>query len=89
MEIAFDPDKDRVNQERHGLSLDFGARIFEDLDHLIVPTIREGDEEERYKAIGLVAGKLYTAVHVWRGEAVRFISVRRSNDHEERAYHRD
>lgn len=86
MEIAFDPDKDRVNRERHGLPLDFGARVFEDANHLVLPTIREGDEEERYKAIGLVAGKLYTAVHVWRGETIRFISVRRSNDHEERAY---
>ena len=55
----------------------------------IVPTIRESDEEEPFKVIGVVAGKLYTAVHVWRGEKVRFISVRRSNTGEERAYRSD
>jgi uncharacterized DUF497 family protein len=66
-----------------------GRASAEDPDHLVVPTIRERDVEERYKTIGLVADKLYTAVHVWRDETIRFISVRRSNDHEERAYHSD
>lgn len=89
MEAEFDPAKDAANQEKHGVSLVFGARIFDDPDVLILPTIRKEDEEERHKAIGMVGGKLYTAVHVWRGETVRFISVRRSNDSEERAYHCD
>ncbi len=89
MEIEFDTVKDTANREKHGLPLAFGARIFDDPDALILPTIRREDEEERHKAIGMVEGRLYTAVHVWRGESVRFISVRRSNDSEERAYHCD
>jgi len=89
MEAEFDPAKDAANREKHGVSLVFGARIFDDPDALILPTIRKEDEEDRHKAIGMVEGKLYTAVHVWRGETVRFISVRRSNDSEERAYHCD
>ena len=89
MEIEFDTAKDADNREKHGLSLAFGAWIFDDPDALILSTIRREDEEERYKVIGMVEGKLYTAVHVWRGESVRFISVRRSNDSEEKAYHCD
>lgn len=89
MEFELDSAKDKANQKRHGLSLSFGTRTFEDPDHLIVPTIRKADEEERYKVIGEVGGKLYTAVHVWWGQIVRFISVRRSNASEERAYHSD
>ena len=89
MDFEFDAAKDEANRRRHGLPLGFGARIFEDRDHLILPTIREADEEERFKAIGMVDGKLYTAVHVWRGEIARFISVRRSNDNERRAYQSD
>jgi len=85
MKIEFDA----ANREKHGLSLAFGVMIFDDPDALILPTIRKEDEEERHKAIGMVEGRLYTAVHVWRGETVRFISVRRSNDSEERAYHCD
>ena len=87
MRIEFDSAKDEIN--RHGLSLAFGARVLDDPDLLVLPTIRDEDGEERYKAIGLVEGKTYTAVHVWREETVRFLSVRRSNRGEEEAYHRD
>ncbi|WP_246465574.1 BrnT family toxin [Novosphingobium jiangmenense] len=64
-------------------------RIFRDPFHLLTPTIRIGDEEERWKITGLVQGKLYTAIHVWRGRTVRFISVRRSNSSEQRDYDRN
>ncbi len=40
----------------------------------------------RFKAIGMVAGKLFTGVFVWREDLPRFISVRRSNPREERSY---
>jgi uncharacterized protein len=86
MSDRFDPNKDLINQERHHLSLAFGDRIFEDDDHLIIPSIRERDGEERYKVIGTVGGKLFTGVFVWRDHHPRFISVRRSNTGEERAY---
>ena len=91
MEDRFDPAKDAANREKHGLPLVFGDRVFEDPDHLILPSIRPVDGEERFKAIGLVDGRLHTAVFVWRvhegrGALPRFISVRRSNRGEERAY---
>ena len=89
MKIEFDSTKDEINRQKHGLSLAFGTLIFDDPDLLILPTIRDEDGEERYKAVGLIENKLYTAVHVWRDDAVRFLSVRRSNKGEEEAYHRD
>lgn len=54
-----------------------------------MPTIHEADEEERFKAIGMIEEQLWTAVFVYRGERVRFISVRRSNDNEANAYRSD
>jgi uncharacterized DUF497 family protein len=89
MKIEFDSTKDEVNREKNGIVLAFGAQLFGDPALLILPTVRREDEEDRYKAVGMVEGKLYTAVHVWRGDAIRFISVRRSNESEEKAYHRD
>lgn len=86
MESEFDPAKDAANREKHGLSLAFGVGLFDDADHLVIASIRPVDGEDRFKVIGMVGGKLYTGVHVWRGERVRFLSVRRSNDGEERAY---
>lgn len=87
MNIEFDTEKDAANIVRHGVGLALGATIFDDHDVLIVPTIREQDREERYKAIGLIGDKLWTAIHVYRGDVVRFLSVRRSNNGEQRSYH--
>lgn len=85
MENKFDPAKDTANQ--HKLSLAFGDRIFEGDNRLIFPTIRAEDEEDRFKVVGLVGEKLFTGVFVWRNDLPRFISVRRSNQGEERTYH--
>lgn len=82
----FDSRKDTINREKHKLSLAFGDRILEDADHLIIPSIRKRDGEERFKVVGRVDGKLFTGVFVWRDDLPRFMSVRRSNKGEERAY---
>lgn len=87
MEDRFDPEKDAINKEKHKLSLSFGKEIFEDDSHLIIPSIREIDGEERFKVIGVVGEKLFTGVFTWRDDLPRFISVRRSNKGEERQYH--
>ena len=76
MDVEFDADKDEINRFKHRLPLAFGKRVFDDADVVIRPTIRIDDEEERFKAVGIVDGKLYTAIHVWRGDVVRMISVR-------------
>ena len=86
MTNRFDPAKDAANREKHKLSLAFGSRIFEGEGHFIISTIRPEDNEERFKVVGMVDGKLYTGVFTWRGQVPRFISVRRSNSSEERQY---
>jgi uncharacterized DUF497 family protein len=86
MQIEFDPKKDKLNRVKHGVSLAFGCAVFDDPNVLILPTIREVDREDRFKAIGLVEGRLWTAVHIYREDVVRFLSVRRSNVNEQRAY---
>jgi len=82
----FDPVKDAANRKKHKLPLAFGDRIFEDDNHLVISSIREIDGEERFKVVGLVGKKRFTGVFVWRGGLPRFISVRRSNEGEEKAY---
>ena len=87
MEFEFDSTKDQANRFKHGLRLSFGKRVFGDPRMALIPTIRIGDEEERWKAVGMVDGKLHTAVFVWRGEVVRLISDRRSYSSEHRDYY--
>lgn len=89
MDIEFDAAKDAINRDKHGVSLAFGARIRDDDAMVVVATIRVEDGERRFRAIGTVDGRLWTAVHVYRGTNVRMISVRRSNDGEPRIYHSD
>ena len=82
----FDPVKDAVNRAKHKLPLVFGDRIFEDPNHIVIPSIRPVDGEERFKIVGRVEKKLFTGVFVWRSDLPRFMSVRRSNKSEEREY---
>lgn len=89
MEFEFDPAKDEANRFKHGSRLSFGERVFDDPYHRVLPSFRECDGEDRYKAVGLVGGKLHTVVYVIRGEAFRLISVRRSNASEQRDYDRN
>lgn len=86
MDMDFDPAKDGVNRAKHGVSLGFGARIWEDAAMIVIATIRVEDGERRYRAIGMVDGKLWTAVHVVRDATIRMISVRRSNEGEQKGY---
>ena len=88
MDIEFDPAKDATNQTKHGVSLAFGERLYDDSQRVVIKTVRTEDGEERRKVIGLVDGKLWIAVHVLRGETTRMISVRRANDAEQRTYDR-
>jgi uncharacterized protein len=86
MSDPFDPNKDATNRAKHHLPLAFGARIFEDVDHVVIPSIRPIDGEDRFKVVGQVDGKFHTAVYVIRDGQPRYISVRRSNAGEERYY---
>lgn len=86
MDIEFDPAKDATNREKHGVPLAFGVHLFDDPAHLIISSLREIDGEERFKVIGRVDNRLWTAVYVWRGAVCRFVSVRKSNGKEAAEY---
>lgn len=89
MIVDFDPAKDEANRAKHGVPLALGVRVFEDPEHIVLSSSRPIDGEDRFKAVGMVDGKLWTAVHVWRGRTMRMISVRRSNEGEQGDYDRD
>ena len=83
MDFDYDPAKDAINRAKHGVALAFGRWVFSDRDHIVLASFRPIDGEDRYKAAGRVEGRLFTAVHVWRGDTIRLISVRRSNGSEQ------
>ena len=82
MDIEFDPAKDAINVERHGISLARAAA----LDVLVFVDDRARFDEPRYRLYGLIDGTPYCLAAVDRGDRVRAISLRRAHAKEIRRY---
>ena len=79
MTIEFDPERDRPNLAKHGVSLaraaDIEIRAFLEEDR--------GDYgETRYRAWGLIDGKAHCPAFTERGGRLRVISLRRAHEKE-------
>jgi len=81
MEIEFDPVKDQINLEKHGIGLDAALAIFA-TPSVEWPSLHQRAGEIRYIAVGLLDGVEFTCVFTMRGPVARIISVRRSRDEE-------
>jgi uncharacterized DUF497 family protein len=83
--IEFDPEKDEINQAKHGVSLAASAEI--DLEAaLIEPDQRYPYGEDRFQAIAPIAGRLHLLAFTMRGDVVRVISLRKANGRERKRY---
>jgi uncharacterized protein len=77
VDIEFDPDKDRLNLAKHGLSLG-EARRFDWDNALVVEDAGERYGEQRFRALGFIGGGLHMMAFTMRGEMVRVISLRKA-----------
>jgi uncharacterized DUF497 family protein len=82
MQIEYDPAKDRLNRQKHGVGLDAAVAIFA-APSVQWTSLRESYGEVRHVAVGLFEGLEFTCVFTMRRKVARIISVRRSR-HEER-----
>jgi uncharacterized DUF497 family protein len=85
MDIAFDPETDLRNIEKHGVSL-ADATLFEWDGAINWPDLRHDYGEDRMIAIGYIGNRLFTLIYVDRVPMRRVISLRKSNKREERTY---
>jgi uncharacterized DUF497 family protein len=85
VEIEFDPDKDRSNRDKHGISL-ADAEKMDLAAAVVVPDERHLYRERRQRAFGLIDGRLHVLVFTMRGEVLRAISLRRANRREVSRY---
>jgi uncharacterized DUF497 family protein len=83
LDFEWDPEKDRINIARHGISFakaaafDWqGAQVFTD--------DRQDYGEDRFQARGMLGGRLHFVVFTLRGDRVRLISLRKANKRERR-----
>lgn len=86
MESVFDPGKNRINIEKHGLPLSEGDGVLNDPLALSREDIfSEG--EQRFIAIGTnFYGQLRVVVYHYRAQEVRIISVRKPEPNEVKNY---
>ena len=85
MDIEFDPDKDAINQAKHGLPLEFGAIVLENRVGEAVDDRRDYGET-RVNAFGLFKGRLFVCTYTMRDGAYRLISVRKGSRQEQRIW---
>lgn len=85
MRFDFDPTKDRLNVEKHGLSLAVAASLDWDAALLWVDD-RQDYGEMRVLALAPRTGILYYVAFVDRGEVRRIIRLRRANRREVKRY---
>ena len=85
MQIEFDPEKDKANQAKHGVSLALASELDWD-DALIWIDERFEYEELRMIALAPKTSTLYYVAFVERKSARRIISLRRANRREVKYY---
>ncbi|MDR1904390.1 MAG: BrnT family toxin [Treponema sp.] len=88
IELSFewDEEKNKLNQERHGISFEDARFVFNDPKKVILPDLFHSGDEERWIAIGIVNNVLFV-VYTERGEVIRLISARPATKAEEGIYH--
>lgn len=85
MDVAFDPAKDAINRDKHGLSLAEASAF--DFDAAVVLVDDRFDYgETRYRAFVRMDGIGYALAFTLDGETLRPISYRRAHDKELRRH---
>ena len=82
--FTFDPEKDRRNRLKHGLSVLEGVGVYLSPDKLTLTSSRKG--EERLMDVAEVAQQTFVLVYVHRDKEVRFISLRFASKQERELY---
>jgi uncharacterized protein len=84
LQFEFDERKSRANKAKHGLDFVEAQALW--LDELLIEIPARTADESRLLVVGLIAGRHWSAVITYRGEAIRLISVRRARAEEVKLY---
>lgn len=86
MEFEWDETKDRLNLQKHGISLGEAVNIWSDI-HIDVENIAKSkDGEVRHATLGILNNEVMVAIWTKRSDKIRLISVRRARYAEEKTF---
>lgn len=87
MEFEWNPDKAALNLQKHGVSFQEAATVFNDPLSMTFPDPDHSIGESRYVIIGLSRfGQLLVVAHTDRETKVRIISARKATRQERKFY---
>lgn len=69
--FEWDEEKDKDNQQKHGVSFMLAQHAFLDSRRIIVEDVEHSDEENRYYCIGRVGDGIMTVRFTYRGNLIR------------------
>ena len=85
----WDPDKDRINSEKHGVTFEEAVTVFDDEKALLILDNDHSQTEERFIIIGLSEKlRVLYVCHCYRepGDVIRIISARKATELERSFY---
>lgn len=87
MKYEWNPEKDRINREKHDISFAEASTVFLDPLQVTVPDERHSMEEFRFRTIGYTAtNRLVVVAHTDREDRIRIITAREATPRERRHY---
>jgi len=87
VEYEWNPEKDRKNREKHGVSFGEATTVFLDPLHVTVLDERHSIGEIRFRTIGYTTmNRLVIVAHTDREERIRMITAREATPRERRDY---
>lgn len=88
-DFEWDPAKAAANKRMHGVTFEEAAQVFDDPFAVERIDDREAYGEERINILGRCDGILLHVTYTERGDAIRIISARRAERHEQDHYFRE
>ena len=91
MRYIWDPEKERKNILKHGITFKTAIRVFEDPNRVDIYDVFHSMDEDRFLTIGEIAGTfmVVTVVYTERSDDIRIISARRATKAERKEYYAD
>ncbi|MEE4606025.1 MAG: BrnT family toxin [Desulfobacteraceae bacterium] len=74
-DFEWDSTKDRINQEKHGVSFSLVQLAFLDHKRIILEDLEHSQDEKRYYCLGKVAGGILTVRFTYRKSKIRIIGA--------------
>jgi uncharacterized DUF497 family protein len=74
-DFEWDPDKDRLNQKKHGVSFTFAQLAFLDNNRVILRDLEHSGDENRYYCLGKVGEDVLTVRFTYRNKMIRIFGA--------------